>query len=96
MILTIDSDLKIAYVNDWDQDSWDAQKSSIPWDYKIEFDQPIDIGALENIRDGRDILYDRRITYVTEWIGNAMIVRQETIFVQQLLPLPADPSILQK
>ena len=92
MILTINDFSKVANVQDWNLDDWDAQKSTIPWDYTIEFDPIVSSDILESISDGREIHYDQRTIYVQEWIGNTMIVRPQIIFVQQLLPLPSDPS----
>lgn len=92
MILTINDIAKVASVQNWDQEGWDAQKSTIPWDYTIEFDPIVDSATLENISNGREIHYDQRTIYVTEWIGSTMIVRPQIIFVQQLLPLASDPN----
>jgi hypothetical protein len=92
MILTLNDSTKTASVQDWDQVDWGLQKDSIPWDYTIEFIPMIDGDTLDTIRNGREVHYDQRTVYVTEWIGNTMIVRPQTIYVQQLLPLPSDPS----
>ena len=92
MILNINDFAKVANVQDWNQDEWGAQKGIIPWNYTIEFDPIIINDMLESIRDGREINYDQRTIYVQEWIGNTRIVRPQIIYVQQLLPLPSDPS----
>lgn len=92
MILTLNDVMQIAYVNDWDQTDWDAQKATIPWNYTIEFSPNIDDTALSGLNTGRQITYVPRTVYVTEWIDNTMIVRPQTIFVQQLLPLENDPN----
>lgn len=94
MILTLNDSMKIANVKDWDQTDWEIYKDDIPWDYTIEFDPMIDGGILDIIRNGREVHYDKRTIYVTEWIGNTMIVRPQIIYVQQLLALPSDPSAL--
>ena len=92
MILTINDFAKIASVQDWNQDDWDAQKGTIPLDYTIEFDPILTYDVLESISGGREIHYDQRTIYVQEWIGDTMVVRPQIIFVQQLLPFPSDPN----
>lgn len=92
MILSKNDDSKIAYVRDWDQASWDVQKYDIPSDYKIEFEPSVDFSVIDSIREGREVFYEQRTIYITEWIDNTRIVRPEIIFVQQLLPLPTSGS----
>lgn len=93
MNLTLNDFTKTAYIQDFDQTEWDAQYSTIPWDYKIEFNPSVDDAILNGLNTGRELLYDQRTIYVQEWIGNTMIVRPQIIFVQQLLPLHSDPSV---
>lgn len=91
MDLTLNSLTQIAYIKDWDQTDWDARKGEIPWNYTIEFDPSLDQSVIASLNTGRELFYDRRTIYVQQWIGSSMVVYQETIFVQQLLPLPTEP-----
>ena len=49
MILTINDISKIAYIQDFDQSEWDAQYSTIPWDYKIEVTPSVDDAILNGL-----------------------------------------------
>lgn len=92
MELVMDDSMQVARVYDWDQSDWDAQKDSIPWNYTIEFIPSIDPEVIDSLNTGRTMKYVPRIGYKTEWIGETMIVQPETVYFQQLLPLPEDPS----
>lgn len=92
MNLTISDLGQTAYIQNWDQTDWDAHKDEIPWNYTIEFDPNVDETVLSSLNTGRELYYSQRTIYIQEWIGNTMIVYPQIIFVQQLLPLPADPN----
>lgn len=92
MNLNLDSGSLKAYIQDWDQAGWDAQSGTIPWNYTIEITPSVPDDVLNGLNTGRQLMYDQRNSYVTEWYGNTMVVRPVVVFVQQLLPLPSDPS----
>lgn len=89
MNLTLDSINLIATVTDFDIDDWNANSSTIPSDYTINFIPMVDETTLNSLNTGRSINYTQQTVYSVTPLGNGYVSAPSIVITQQLLPVPA-------